>query len=247
MKELHRLQLTALSNLEFGQHIKSVTTGINKNTIADAILKNYLSKIAVEMASYDKAQLQIQKSDETAKIVASDHIRDIAISAFMRQLSVYELSEVETEVLAHTSLNNLLKTYKGIQTWNFEEQSNGVDKLIADLNNDKYLPSVSLLKMNDFVTRIVLKNESFKIIFAGRTQEVASKEVFDSKKLRASCKTIYNDMIVYVLSMAKAQDTPEFNTSLDLINAVRKYYSDLLAKRKPATATVPAVAIPAMS
>jgi hypothetical protein len=246
MKVLHNLQLSSLSSLEFGQHIKSVITGISKHAIADAILKNYLSKIAVEMAAYDNAQLQIQKSDETAKIVALDHIRDISISAFMRQLSVYELSEVEAEVLAHTSLNTLVKTYKGIQTWNFEEESNGVDKLITDLNNDKYLPSVALLNMNSFLTRIGLKNEAFKIIFEGRTQEVASKEIFDSKKLRASCKTLYNDMIDYVLSMAKAQDTPEFNKSLDVINTVRKYYADLLAKRKPAKKGETLLAIPPM-
>jgi hypothetical protein len=246
MKELNKLRLTALTHLEFGQHLKSVTTGINKFDVVDVNLKNYLSKIAIEIVDYDKAMLQIQKSDETAKIVDADHVRDVAISAFMRQLSVYELSENETEISAFKSINILVKAYKGIQSWNFEEESNGIDKLVTDLNNAKYLPSILVLKMNDFVTRIIVKNEDFKTIFAGRTQEVASKEVFDAKKLRANSKLIYNDMIDYVLSMSKAQNTDEFNKSLNLINTVRKYYADLLAKRKPTAVTTPATVIPPM-
>jgi hypothetical protein len=38
----------------------------------------------------------------------------------------------------------------------------------------------------------------------------------------------------------------EFNQSLRVINTVRKYYADLLAKRKPATKTAPAEPIPPM-
>jgi Family of unknown function (DUF6261) len=235
MKELHSLSLTRLTQLEFGQHVKSITRGIGLlDTATDVDFKNYLSQLDLAVANFDKGLLQVQKCDETAKIVVADYNRDIAISTLFRYLSVFEWSEIETEVVAHDSLQTLMKAYKGIQSWNFEEESNGVDKLIADLNNAKYLPSVTLLKMNDFVTRVTKHNEAFKIVFAGRTQEVVFKEAFDMKKLRASTKTIYTDMSDYILSMAKAKNNDEFNKSLDVINTVRKYYSDLLAKRKPA-------------
>jgi Family of unknown function (DUF6261) len=248
MKELHSLSLTRLTHLEFGQHVKSITRGIGLlDTATDADLKNYLLQLDLAVADFDKGLLQVQKSDETAKIVTADYNRDIAISTLFRYLSVFEWSEIEAEVEAHDSLQTLMKGYKGIQSWNFEEESNGVDKLIADLNNAKYLPSVTVLKMGDFVTRVAKHNEAFKTVFAGRTQEVVFKEVFDMKKLRASTKTIYEDMAGYIFSMAKTKNTDEFNKSLDVVNTVRKYYSDLLAKRKSATTTTPLVAIPPMS
>jgi Family of unknown function (DUF6261) len=248
MKELHVLNLTRLTVLEFGQHIKSVNQGISLlGNTTDPVFINYLATSNLNLVAYDKAMLQIQKSDQTAKIIAADTLRDNAITALQRQLTVYELSEVETEQLAYASLNTLLKNYKGIQRWNFEEESNGIDNLVNDLNNAKYLPSVTVLKMNDFITKIENNNTAFKTIFAGRTQEFASKEVYDVKQLRATAKITYLDMVAYVLAMAKVKNNDEFNKALDVINTLRKYYADLLAKRKPATATTPAVPIPPMA
>jgi putative component of toxin-antitoxin plasmid stabilization module len=247
MKKLHSLSLTRLTHLEFGQHIKSVNEGISAlNIVVDEGFKNYQLQLGKNIVDYDKGMIQVQKSDETEKIVNADYLRDIAVSALTRYLSVFQWSENEQEVLAHKSLDTLFKNYKGIQSWNFEEESNGIDTLVADLNNAKYLPSVTLLNMNSYVTRVATRNAEFKTIFAGRTQEVAVKEVFDVKKLRAEVKETYTDMVEYVLSMSKTKNNEEFNKSLDIINTVRKYYADLLAKRKPATKTTPAEPIPPM-
>ena len=40
--------------------------------------------------------------------------------------------------------------------------------------------------------------------------------------------TIYT---TYVLSLSNAANTPYYNSLLDIINNIRKYYSDLLARR----------------
>lgn len=247
MKELHSLSLTRLTNLEFGQHVKSVTQGINiLNIVNDDSLRNYQTELTVKVGNYDKAMLQIQKSDETEKIVNADYVRDIAISALTRYLNVFQLSENKEEVLSFKSLDTLLNAYKGIQSWNFEEESNGIDNLVADLNSTKYLPSVTLLNMTPYVTRVATRNAEFKTLFAGRTQEVAIKEVFDVKALRKDSSITYKNMIEYVLSMAKTKNNEEFNKSLDVINTVRKYYSDLLAKRKSASKMAPVEPIPPM-
>ena len=233
MKKLQSLNLARLSNLELGQHVKTVKKGITTlNSATDAGFVDYLTQLETNSTAYDKALVQVKKSDETEKISNADNLRDRAVSALNRYLSVFELSENENEVLAYKSLYTLLKTYKGIQRWNLEEESNGIDNLVNDLSNAKYLPSVTLLNMNSYVTRVATRNDEFKNLFEGRTMETASKDVFNVKKLRSDLKTTYTDMATYVLTMAKSKDTEEFNKALDLINAVRKYYSDLLAKRK---------------
>jgi hypothetical protein len=247
MKELHSLNLGKLSVLEFGQHLKTVNNGIAALGFpVDVDFKAYQTKSNLEIVEYDKAMLQVRKSDETEKIATADRLRDNALSATTRQLSVFELSENENEVLAYKSLNTLFKTYKGIQAWNFEEETNGIDNLIADLNNAKYLPSVTLLNMGELVTRIGNKNQAFKALFEGRTQETAGKDVFDTKQLRAQMTVTYNDMIAYILVMAKTKKTDEFTKSLDIVNSVRKYYADMLAKRKKLTPTSTPEAIPPM-
>lgn len=247
MKELQSLNVARLTNLEFGQHVKSVKKGISDlNNATDTGFTTYLTQLETTIGNYDKAMVQVQKSDETEKIAIADQVRDTAFSAMSRYVKVFELSENEAEVLAYKSIDTLLKTYRGIQKWNFEEESNGIDNLVNDLNNAKYLPSVTLINLNPYVTRLATRNEEFKTLFAGRTMEVASKEVFDVKQLRTDLKTTYSDMATYILSMAKSKNTDEFNKALDVLNTVRKYYSDLLAKRKPATKTASAEPIPPM-
>jgi hypothetical protein len=173
----------------------------------------------------------IAKSDETNKIVAADKLRDNVLTSLIRLLSAYELSEEAAEGLAHESLHNLFNTYKGIQRWNFEEETNGIDNLLVDLANAKYKPHVQLLNMQPWVDTLAERNAAFKNLFMGRTEEVSSKESYDIVAMRQELKTLYTDTANYVLSQSKALDTEPFNKSLDIINAVRKYYHDLLAKR----------------
>jgi hypothetical protein len=249
MKNLEPVNLARLTVLEFGQHIKSICTNINllgNGFITDAILNDYLQALHTRMEGYDKAMLQITKSDETAKIVAADKQRDNALTALTRLLYVYELSENEAELQTYESLNTLFNTYKGIQKWNFEEESNGIDNLLTDLGDAKYKPHVELLKMQPWVARVAGTNAAFKTLFAARTQEASGKESFDVVAMRRDIKAVYEDTAGYVLSMAKAQNTDQYNKCLDVINTVRKYYHDLLAKRKNGAKDTPATPIPPM-
>ena len=235
MKTLTSLSIGRLQLLEVGQHMKSVLKGIDElgaGLITDAILTDYLSKTDQASNQFDKGLLKIMKSDETAKIVEADAVRDKALNATLRYLDVFEISEDAAERDAFASLNTLFKTYKGIQKWNFEEESNGIDNLLADLQDAKYLAHVGTLHMDAYIVRVKTTNEKFKTLFAGRTQEKASKEYFDTKALRDELVAIYYDLTEYVAVMARATGQEQYTKTLDVINAVRKYYADLLAKRK---------------
>ena len=236
MKSLHPLTVFNLSNLEFGQHLKTIRNNLvnlSKTPITDTVLLGYLNNLDASGIIYDRAMVNIAKSDETAKIVAADSRRDKALSSLFRVADVFEFTEDENEQLAFASLKTLFDNYNGLQWWNFEEETNGIDNLIADLRNDKYSPSAQLLVMAAYIDRLSAANQSFKALFDGRTSEVALKENFDVKQLRSEMKQQYNDMVNYILTMAKALNTDQYNQALDMINTVRKYYADLLARREP--------------
>jgi hypothetical protein len=252
MKKLETLSITRLNNLEFGQHTKSIYANItdggeSKPAIKDAVLLQYLDELNSKTVAYDKAMMQIAKSDETAKIVHADILRDKALVCIQRYLNVFEFVENPEQQLAFTSLNTLFGKYKGIQKWNFEEESNGIDSLITDLKKDKYSVSVAAIGMTEYIDILQQRNDAFKTIFKGRTQEQSGKEVFDAKALKNDLKTTYEKMITYVLAMATALDTEEFNKSLSIINTVRKYYSDMLAKRRSAGKSTPEIATPSVN
>ena len=244
MKKLESLNVARLSNLEFGQLLKSTCNGLGNLegiSITDEILANYVSTLEAKSGDYDKSQLQIAKSDETAKIVEADKQRDNAITALLRILKVFELSDNFTELEAFTSLSNLFSNYKGIQSWNFEEETNGIDNLLTDFGTPKYNQHLTTLGILPFVERIKAANDQFKLLFSGRTHEKANKEIYDVKLLRQEINKVYTDMTNYVLSLSKALDSEQYNRSLNLINTTRKYYSDMLARRTTKTTEATAV------
>lgn len=234
LKQIEPLRISRLTQLEFGQHLKSICENLDSlraDLVTDVIFKNYLNNLRQQSLEYDKAMMQVLKSDETARIVAADKKRNTALFAIKRMLKVFEFSEMEDEREAFASLKTLFGVYKNIHHWNYEEKSNGIDGLIDDLSEPKYSTHISKLGMQSYVLRLGVTNTAFKNAFANRIHETAVKTVYDIKAMRSGAKVAYEDLIHYVLSMAKAQDNDEFNKSLNFINAVRKYYSDMLAKR----------------
>lgn len=242
MKKLETLSLTRLSNLEFGQHAKTVHTNITNASqfgadIQDTVLTQYLNELNLKNQAYDRAMVQITKSDETAKIAQADELRDKALTCIQRYLSVFEFSPNSQDLLAYASLNTLFEKYKALQRWNFEEETNGIDNFVDDLRSDKYNTWATAIGMISYIDTLQESNNNFKVLFNGRTQEISSKEVFDVKELRSDLKTTYEKMVNYVLAMATAVDTIEFNQTLTVTNTVRKYYADLLARKKSSNET----------
>jgi hypothetical protein len=197
--------------------------------------------------AYDKAMMQISKSSETANIAKADALRDQAITVIQRYLTVYEFANDPEVLSAYASLNTLFANYKGLQNWNYEEQSNGLDNFIADLQSDKYKKMVEATSMSGYVKQLQETNNSFKTLFNGRIQESSAKDVFDVKELKTDLKLTYEKMISYVLAMANAMDTEEFNGSLKIINTIRKHYSDMLAKRNSTVKIVAEASIAKMN
>ncbi len=76
-------------------------------------------------------------------------------------------------------------------------------------------------------------NLNFKTLFSGRMVTGAMTETFDVQVIHKELLKLYADFTAYVLAMAKALDTPLFNTALTLLNTARKYYADMLARRTP--------------
>lgn len=114
---------------------------------------------------------------------------------------------------------------------NYEAETMAIDKLISELEKPAHAAKVDLLNLGRYVTRLKTKNEVFKTHFNARIQSEASEKAYNMKAVRKETFQIYKEFCNYVLAMANALDTPLFNQALDLLNASRSYYADLLARR----------------
>ncbi len=234
-KALTELNLNHLSNLEAGQLIKSNLKDIGTvpaGEITDVIIKNFIISLGNKEVDYDKALVQVQKNDETAKLEVSDAKRDLSIAAFTTAIHLGKLSDVPAEVEAAISLHTLFKTYDNLAKLNYEAESNGIDNIGKDLVNTKYAPLVTLLGIGKYVIRLQTDNDKFKTLYSGRTVGIANTEVYNAKQLRKDLQLIYGKFTTYLLTMAENVDTPQYNDVLALVNAGRKQYADLLAIRE---------------
>lgn len=231
---LEELNFGKLTYLESGQHVKNVHTNLTQAAgISDPVLLHYMAATKTAADDFDQSQVQLAKSDETQKIETADRERDQAFATLRSALNVFEYSKVENHKLAFTSLDNLLVNYAGLQEWNYAEETNGTDNLLAELEKQKYAAHVVTLGLATHIDRLRTDNGFFKSLFSGRTFEQAQKPVYNGKSLHQKMYNVYIDMIGYIVTMSKVPNADaQFLNALQLVNADRKYYSDMLAKRK---------------
>lgn len=230
--ELGSLRATSLSNLEAGQLVRRNLDDIDSldpALITNEPLKNYLTRLNASEKTYEKALLQVQVNEESAKISVADSNRDKSVSVILSAINLHSKSDDAAEVEAAHSLTILMNTYKGITDEKYDAESLGLDKMVEALESDAYKSKVELLGMGRYVTRVKETNEAFKALFGNRLIVEASTISYNAKQLRKELYSLYNETVQYVVSMANALDTPEFVKVLALINKARSYYADQLA------------------
>jgi len=233
--KLEPLNASVLTNMEAGQlmnrHEKDLAT-IAPAMLTDAPYNHYVRQITTKSATYQKGLAQVQKNEETDKIALLDGVRDKSVNAFSRALKLYDLSDEPKEVEASKALGILFRTFKDLAVLNYEAESIGIDKLVSELESEKYKGHVALLNIERYVTRMKVSNENFKVLFGNRMVTGAMTESYDLKVIRKEMLKLYSDFAAYVLAMAKTDDAPPlFLTALTLLNTARKYYADTLARR----------------
>lgn len=222
--------------MEVGQlmnrHLDDFST-IDPKLLTDAPYNDYVKQITNKSGIFQKALVQVRKNQETEKIIQADDDRDKAIEAYKKSLQLYKASDVPEEIEAARILGILMDSHKNLAKQNYEAETIGIDKVVSDLESPKYSAQVAVLNIRKYVDRMNVTNQNFKTLFSGRMVTGAMTETFDVQAIRKELLKLYADFTAYVLAMAKALDTPLFNTALTLLNTARKYYADMLARRTP--------------
>ena len=234
---LQPLRVGSLSNLEAGQLINRHLTDLgtlDAALLTDVPYNTYITALTNHSSVYTKALEQLQKNEDTKIVADADSTRDWAISAFNRSLKLYSISDDPEEVEASRRLTIIFKNFKNISKLNYEAESQAIDKLLIDLAQPEAVEKINRLAIERWVTRMKTANDAFKALFGTRIQTEAFSEVYDMKTVRTETFQTYSEYCKYVLSMAKATNGELFAKTLNLVNAARSYYADLLARRKSA-------------
>ncbi len=233
--QLEMLSTFRLTHMEAGQlnnRLLNDLGTIDPVLKTDAPFNNYYQLAGEHSELYARALAQIRKNEDTLKIANADHNRDKALKSFRMALKLHLAALDAEEAEIARSISVLFSAYKNADKLNYEAESLAIDKLISELNSETYGPKINSLHMQKYVSWLGESNAIFKNLFSQRLLDSASTEVFDMKTVRKAMLKNYEEFCNYVLAMANATSSPLFINSLGMINAARKYYADMLARRK---------------
>ena len=235
---LNKFRLASLHHLEVGQLIKRniddlVTANINLNT--DPLIQNYISKMIADSSQMDLALVKIAAQQETEDLEILDLKRDRSLRATRMQLRVFKNSDDAAEAIAYKTLAIPFKAYGKIEKLNFEEETNAIDNFVQELAKPIYSSAIATLNLGVFIARISNDNNAFKTLFSTRSINVANTVLYDTKTIRKNLIADYTAYANYVTSLANAtiglSNNQYYLAIFNIINNIRKYYSDVLARR----------------
>ena len=156
--------LLVLTNMEVGQliirHLSDLNT-IDPALKTDVPFYNYTNDLGLQSVEYQKGLAQVQKNEETEKIVLADATRDKANSAFGAGLKLYALSDIPEKWKPAEAWAFLFATYKNLNTLNYEAGTLAIDKLVGELLSPAYSSKVNLLQMGSVCYPDAKRQRSF--------------------------------------------------------------------------------------
>lgn len=251
MKKLHFLKISSLYHLEAGQLVKRnlddlVTAGINLAT--DPLIHNYISSMTADSALMDLSLIQIKAQQETKDLELLDIKRDTSVSVLRMQLNIYQNSDIPAEVTAHDLLKLPFNAYKGIEKMNYEAENNAIDNFVVELAKPIYTAAIALLHLSGLINRMKNDNNAFKALLSVRSAAAAATIHYDAKAIRKVMIGNYEAYANYVTSLTNATTGLPSNlyylSLFNIIDNIRKNYSDMLARRSShGSDTPPAAAV----
>lgn len=240
--KLTPLHYQSLHHAEFGQFIirffeDFAKTSLNASTDAD--FKAMFDGLQAQIPGYNSALEQIRASEESQKIAEADRTRDADLQSLKDSLRPYRNAKSTAEKDAYTAIKIILDQYKGVEDNSYEEETIRLNTLLSKLQSAEMANAIAALGNTKFINHLAASNTAFNDLFAHRSFQTSQKITYDVKALRKTLTGDYRKMANYILSLAAVKSDPFYKEVLNVMNNSRKYFSDVLARRKPGDSADP--------
>lgn len=229
------LHTANLHNAEFSQFIARFFedfAGSGISLEADATFKELYESLNTKIPVYNKALEQVRAKEESKKLSELDKVRDADVQALKDSIKPYRNAKTEAKQKAYHAIKLVLDGYKDVIKDTYEEETNRVKTLISTLKSAQYQAQVETLKIGEFLGELETSNTAFNELFSHRSLKDLQKEVYNVKGLRKELTDIYQKLSAYINANAQVKPDEFFVKTLEVLNNSRKYYADVLARRK---------------
>ena len=232
--------LSKMHNAEFSQFLTRFFEDFAGSGIAldtDTTFKSLYESLKTKITTYDKALEQVRGKEESKKISELDKVRDADMQALKDSIKPYRNAKTEAKQKAYHAIKLVLDNYKDVTKDTYEEETKRLNTLISTLKSATYQAQVETLKIGEFLSELETSNTAFNELFSHRSLKDLQKEVYNIKDLRKELTDIYQRLSAYIIANAQVKDEAFFTKTLEVLNNSRKYYADVLARRKAGVKT----------
>ncbi|ERT67820.1 hypothetical protein D8M41_07775 [Rothia sp. HSID18069] len=232
---LLNLQTSSLRYAEFSQFIARFLDDVEKENLdvkKEEILSNLLGQLKTNLPAYQASLGQVRVSEKSSTITEADQLRDEDFQALREAIKPYRNSRRENEKAAYKTLDLLFDQYKKATKVSYEEESALLNSLLEKLRKAEYQSAIETLGIGRFMNNLTESQAAFEKVFSDRSQENLAKVSFDTKQLRKDLAVPYQQLSDYVAILAQLKEDAIYQKTLSVLNNSRKYYADVLARRK---------------
>ncbi|HEM3202016.1 TPA: hypothetical protein U0910_000007 [Streptococcus suis 8830] len=234
MTQIQKLYTSRLRHPEFAQLVVRFLDDLDKKGLSVAkedIVEKLLTDLRTNLPHFQQSLEQVRASEKSVSISEADEQRDADFQALRDSIKPYRVSKREAEKSAYASLKLLFDQYKDTAKANYEQETALLTSLLEKLRSS-YSDQISVLEIEKFVSNLEESHRDFETRFSSRSQESLTKVSYDVKALRKAVLTPYQDLTEYLAIMVRVKDEALYKDLLEVLNNSRKYYADILSRRK---------------
>ncbi|KAA5536953.1 hypothetical protein F0919_04575 [Taibaiella lutea] len=235
--KLHPIKARNLRLAEVGQFIVRYFTDIDSLGLdLKKDIDFYTVHIELKMRSnaYHDAMKQIKAMAETKELEMLDMQRDHMITTLRRAVSVFEYSNNKDEKNAYQIAMIIMRSYTDLESENYEAETFDIQKLLKEWSKPENEEIIEKLELLKHIGNLKNSAEAFDNLFNNRSTTTVRKVSYNTLALKKQMMDSYGKLVHYVTGMisVKSTDKDFYIQILDAINNGRKYFADILARRK---------------
>lgn len=233
---LNSIVLEHLQYLEASQFITRLFSDMSYLTLElkkDKEMDEHFQLLNTQAEEFYNSLVQIKAMTESKKLEELDLMRDQKISTIRLHIEAFRYREEKEIKNAYAAAQLILHKFEEIESLNYEAESKAVQKFLDGWNKPEHADLVKFLQLQVNLDHLKVAAYAFDDLFNNRSALILRKETYDAKVLYKSMLATYTNLAKYILAMAIfKKDENLYPALLDVFNNGRKYFADVIARRK---------------
>ena len=208
---------------EFIPYVKGFAQLCKDNNVGDDLaINSFIKDTSNAIAPVESAYAYQKDSPETMELEALDLRRDKAFMGIKTEAlaKTYHFNSVFVKA-AETVLNCIKKYGKSVQLLPLMIETETLDKLIDDFENDSLLKdAITALGLTDWVAELKAANTEFNTKYLDRTKRYANQPALSAFKLKPTAVAAFEALVKQIDSRNTIDTTGKYDTLISQLNAL---------------------------